>query len=79
MSSSRPQYFFIDGDYEPVMTTITFPAGTISQEVLVQTAENSINFNEQPEVFTVSLSNPIGAVLGPNLMAIVEIIDSDGT
>ena len=58
------------------MTTVTFPVGTTSQEVLVQTVEDSIN--ELPERFTASLINAIGGDLGPDRTAFVNIADNDG-
>ena len=59
-----------------VNTTVTFPVGTTSQEVLVQTVEDSIN--EPPERFTALLGNSIGGFLGPDRTAFVNIADNDG-
>ena len=59
-----------------VTTTVTFLAGTTSQEVTIQTVEDSIN--EPPERFTALVNNPIGGSLGPDRTAFVNIVDNDG-
>ena len=53
------------------LTTITFPAGTTTQEVPVQTVGDFIP--EQPEKFTAILCNPVGGKLGSNTTATVNI------
>ena len=53
------------------LTTITFPAGTTTQEVPVQTVRDFIP--EAPEKFTAILYNPVGGELGPNATATVNI------
>ena len=58
------------------MTTITFPAGTTTQEISFMTVEDSIH--ERPESFTVILSNPVGGELGSDSTATVNIGDDDG-
>ena len=57
------------------LTTITFPAGTMTQEVPVQTVSDFIP--EQSEKFTAILYNPVGGELGSNATAIVNIIEGN--
>ena len=64
------------GDYTSNVLTVTFPAGTTTQEVLVQTVEDSIH--ERAERFTAILSNPVGGELGTDTTATVNIVDNDG-
>ena len=64
------------GDYTPNILTVTFPAGSTTQEVLVQTVEDSIH--ERAESFTAILSNPVGGELGTDTTATVIIADNDG-
>ena len=63
-------------DYTFIVTTIVFPAGSISQEVSVQTVGDTIH--ERLESFTATLSNPVGGELGSEIIATVIIADDDG-
>ena len=69
-------YSTAPGDYIFIMTTIVFPAGSISQEVSVQTVGDTIH--ERLENFTAILSNPVGGGLGSGRIATVIIADDDG-
>ena len=51
-------------DYTATSGTLTFSAGTTSQTVAVEIADDIVN--EGDETFTVTLSNPSGADLGTN-------------
>lgn len=69
-----------DYDNVPQTVTVTFPAGTVTQTVSVQTTEDSLS--EGPERFTATLSNPTGTDgfgIGPNNVATVNINDDDCT
>ena len=69
-------YSTAPGDYIFIMTTIVFPAGSMSQEVSVQTVGDTIH--ERLESFTAILSNPVGGELGSERIATVIIADDDG-
>ena len=69
-------YSTAPGDYIFIMTTIVFPAGSMSQEVSVQTVGDTIH--ERLENFTAILSNPVGGGLGSGRIATVIIADDDG-
>jgi Calx-beta domain len=62
-------------DYETRIATLHFAAGETSKTVSVLINEDS--YLEGPERFTVSLSNPAGAVLGTTVVATVDIMDND--
>ncbi len=62
-------------DYEIRLSTIRFAAGATSKTISVFIIDDS--YQEGPETFTVSLSNPLGAVLGGQSTATVTITDND--
>ena len=62
-------------DYEIRLSTIRFAAGETSKTVSVFIVDDT--YLEGPETFTVSLSNPLGAVLGALSTATVTITDNE--
>ena len=61
-------------DYQPIATSVVFPAGTLTQTVTIVTLLDGLN--ESPETFTLELSNPQHATLAAS-QAIVTIADND--
>ena len=68
-----------DGDYTPVTRIVTFPAGTTTQPVPVNTVDDDIS--ELTENFGARLSSPNGAglplILGSQDTASADIMDND--
>ncbi|RLE36850.1 hypothetical protein DRJ23_06755, partial [Candidatus Acetothermia bacterium] len=62
-------------DYTAGSGTVTFPAGSTSQTVTVDTIEDLID--EPNETFNVDLSNPSGATIA-DLQGVGTILDDDG-
>ena len=56
-------------------TTLTFLPGDTSQVVPVSITNDDTN--EEQEMFTATLSNPLGASLGPDTTATISIDDDD--
>ena len=69
-------YLTAPGDYIALTTTVTFPAGSTTQEVPIQTVGDTIH--ERAESFTAILSSPVGGELGTDTSATVNIADNDG-
>ena len=69
-------YLTAPGDYIASTTMVTFPAGSTTQEVPVQTVGDTIH--ERAESFIAILSNPVGGELGTDTTATVNIADNDG-
>ncbi|MEM9264082.1 MAG: DUF4347 domain-containing protein [Cyanobacteria bacterium P01_F01_bin.13] len=63
------------GDYTTTSDTLTFTAGQTSQTITVPILNNIAV--EDSETFSVILSNPTGAVLGPQTTSTVTILDND--
>jgi beta-glucanase (GH16 family) len=63
-------------DYVTVDETVTFLAGQVRASVTVATIDDDIA--ESTETFTLTLSDPTGAVIGSPSTATVQIIDNDG-
>ncbi|HEX8139107.1 MAG TPA: DUF4214 domain-containing protein [Pyrinomonadaceae bacterium] len=64
-------------DYTAVGGTLLFAAGEASQTFTIPVINDV--FVEGPETLTITLSNPSGAVLGPNTAATLTISDNDST
>ena len=62
-------------DYESVSTIVTIEVGITTAAFQVRTLDD--NINELTETFTVILSDPSGALLGPSSTATVSIDDAD--
>lgn len=63
-------------DYVEELITLTFQPGNTSVDFPVTSVDDTIS--ELVERFTVTLSDPQGASLGPDFTAEVEIEDNDG-
>ena len=62
-------------DYLQMSGTLTFAAGETSKTISIPLSDDV--FVEGPETFTLSLSNPTGATLGPPNTTLVKINDND--
>ncbi|MGI8735240.1 MAG: PQQ-dependent sugar dehydrogenase [Pyrinomonadaceae bacterium] len=62
-------------DYAASVGTVTFAAGESSRTISIPIVDDS--YAEGPETFTISLSNPIGVVLGPPTTAVITINDNE--
>ncbi|MGY3290092.1 glucose/arabinose dehydrogenase [Bradyrhizobium sp. LM3.6] len=62
-------------DYTTSSGTVTFAAGQVSQTISVPIVNDTTPEND--ETFTVTLSNPTGATLGPQATTTVKILDND--
>jgi photosystem II stability/assembly factor-like uncharacterized protein len=62
-------------DYETTAGALTFAAGETSKTILVPLIDDV--YAEGSESFTMTLSNPVGATLGPQGVAAVNIGDND--
>jgi CSLREA domain-containing protein len=62
-------------DYTMASGTLNFAANETSKDVVVTITDDSVH--EADEAFTVTLSSPMGAVLGANPSATVTITDND--
>ena len=64
------------GDYEPINSTISIPAG--GTESIISLLVKADNITEDPESFTLRLLNPSDGVSLGDSMATVNIVDLDG-
>jgi hypothetical protein len=64
-------------DYTQTLGTLHFAAGERSKTIAVQVTDDV--FLEPPETFTVSLSNPVGAMLGTTPQATITILSNDAS
>lgn len=62
-------------DYMPITQTLTFAAGETSQVIVVGIIDDALD--EENEGFTLSLTNPVNAILGTPGIASVTIQDDD--
>ena len=68
--------FPADDDYSPQDVTLTFAPGQTTASLDVPIGDDDIN--ELLEFFTAMLRNPsMGAVIGPDSVATVNIVDND--
>src|SRR5205814_6592916 len=62
-------------DYHIAVGRLRFAAGETSKQIIVSIIDDV--YPEEPETFTLTLSNPTGATLGTNTTATITIIDDD--
>jgi hypothetical protein len=62
-------------DYHIAVGRLRFAAGESTKQILVSIVDDV--YPEEPETFTLTLSNPTGAILGTNTTATITIIDDD--
>ncbi|MFO7690960.1 MAG: carbohydrate binding domain-containing protein, partial [Cryobacterium sp.] len=62
-------------DYTTASGTLTFAAGETTQTIRIATTDDAVE--EPNETLTVTLSNPVGAVLGTPSTATLTILDND--